>query len=82
MVRHAKRTIYETRAHTHNFNVDLVIGTAVADLLQTAQRGKIADGVDDHRLSLQRHAGRHAHHGLLRDARVDKAVREFLHKRK
>ena len=82
VVRHAQRTVDEACAHAHDLHVRLMVGAAVADLLQTAQRGKVADGIDHHRLALQRHAGGHAHHGLLRNAGVDEAVGEFLHIRK
>ena len=66
---HAQRPVGEAPAHGRDHHVGLVIADVVADLLQAAERGEVADRVGEDDAAGQGHAGGHARHVLLGHAR-------------
>ncbi len=75
---HAQRAVGEAPAHRRDHHVGLVIADVVADLLQAAERGEVADRVGEDDAAGQGHAGRHARHVLLGHAGVEKLVGKAL----
>ena len=71
---HAQRTVDEAAADTDDVHVCAVVGAVIADLLDAAQSGEIADGVGKNSLTLQGHARRHGGHVLLSDARIQELI--------
>lgn len=78
LMAHAKRPIDKAAAHAHDLHIGVMIRAVVADLLQTAQRWKIADGIGKHGFSLERHSGRRRGHILLRNTGVDELIGQLL----
>ena len=71
-MRHAQRPIGKPTADGHDHHIAAVVADVVADLFQTAQRGKIGDRIGEHDLPGQGHSGGDAGHVLLGDAGVEK----------
>ena len=53
-----------------------MVANVVADLLQAAQGGEVADGVSENGVTFERKAGGEAGHVLLGDADIEKLARE------
>ena len=71
---HAQGTVDEAAADADDVDIGAVVGTVVADLLDAAQGGEIADGVSEDGLTLQGHARRHGGHVLLGNAHVQELI--------
>ncbi len=75
MVRRAETRVGQTRTDRHDRDRRLVVAGVGADLLQAAGRDERRDGVGERAESRHRQAGGDAHHVLLGDTAVEKALR-------
>ena len=74
MVTHAERAINKASAYANDFNVCMMVGAVVTNLLQAAQCRKVADGIGKNSFAGKRHTRSHAGHVLLCNASVCELV--------
>jgi hypothetical protein len=55
-----------------------VIRDVISDLLSTPKRREVGDRVRENTIPLRGKPGRHPHHVLLGDTRIEKAIRKLL----